>query len=241
MVLAGVLSDVGKENAQGEKVPDVSRFLTFKLAMRNIYNRYGCILIPDDSEHLNVVNTGAGFAVTSQGDSTEIIVGNSLQQVTWNVVTTNTAPINANDVEIFMSADGGYTWPYHIGTFPNNGSAAITFPNPDTTTTKARIKVKGANNVFFNVNKYNFTVTHSDGTDTAIAVYPSPTHNTLRVSSGNRGLLQGVIYNAVGQRAWSGTINGLRDIVVTAWARGVYIIKLRDIAGHKTVTKFVVD
>ncbi len=241
MVLKGVLSDAGNNNWEGESAPDVARFLTFRLAMRNIYQGHGCVLIPDDTIHLDVINTGSGFKVTSQGDSTLTYVGNSLQNITWDVAGTNAAPISAATVEIFMSEDGGYTWPHHIGTFPNTGSASVPLPNPDTTTTRARIKVKGTGNVFFNVNKYNFSVTHSDGTDTSIRIYPVPVKTTLRISSGNKGMLQFRIYNSIGRLAFSGEVNGIYDVPLQYWPRGMYLIRMIDLRGQKTVKKFVVE
>ncbi|MCD6010785.1 MAG: hypothetical protein K0Q79_647 [Flavipsychrobacter sp.] len=241
MVLAGKLSNAGKENAQGEKVPDTDRYLTFKLTMRNILNGNGCVLIPDDTIHLNVVNTGKGFKVTSQDDSTAVYYGGSTQEVKWDVAGTDISPISATSVDIYMSKDGGYTWPYYIGNFPNTGSALIPLANPDSATKLARIKVKGAGNVFFNVNKYNFSVTHSDGTDTAISVSPVPTHTNLRVASGNKGEQRFAIFDMAGREVYTGRVNGLLDIPVYEWPRGMYIIRLFDTQNRKTILKFVVQ
>jgi hypothetical protein len=241
MVLAGQLSNAGNNNNQGEKAPDVARYLTFRLTVRDIFNGLGCILIPDDTIHLDAINTGTGFKVTSQGDSTLVYVGSAPQTITWDVVGTNNSPINASNVDIYMSEDGGYHWPHHIGTFPNTGSASVPLPNPDTTTLHARIKVKGTGNVFFNVNKYDFTVTHSDGTDTTVRIYPNPVHSILRISSGNKGELQFRIYNDIGQLIYGGAVNGLYDISTDLWARGIYFIRLIDVKGRKTVKKFVVQ
>ena len=125
MVLAGILSNAGTENNEGEKSADVARFLTFRLTLRDIFQGNGCFLIPDDTVHLDVINTGQGFKVTSQDTHGLYYIGNSPISVTWNVVGTNAAPISAPNVDIYMSADGGYTWQYHIGTFPNVGSAIV--------------------------------------------------------------------------------------------------------------------
>jgi hypothetical protein len=140
-----------------------------------------------------------------------------------------------------MSGDGGYTWPWHIGTFPNTGSVWAPIYNPDTTIPQARIKVKGAGNVFFNVNKENFKVTHGDGAGSAIALYPSPAHTTVRLSSGNKGALQFVIYNATGREVTKGNVNGLFDIPVSLWPRGNYIARFLDTGNHRTDIKFVVE
>jgi len=241
MVLAGVLSNAGTEGAEGEKAPDTARYLTFGLTMRDIYLGTGCFLIPDDTIHLDVINTGSGFSVTSQNTTGNSMTGNSAQEITWNVANTNRSPINAASVDIYMSVDGGNTWKYHIGSFLNNGKALVTMPNPDTAVTTARIKIKGSGNVFFNVNSENFTVTHGLVTDTAILLYPVPAHTSIRVSSGNKGLMRGAIFNAVGQLVWKGDVNGELDIPVSQWARGLYIIKLADIQNKYTIRKFVVE
>ena len=242
MVLSDTLSNAGHENAEGEKAPDSARYLTFRLTVRDVFQGNGCFLIPDDTIHLNVINTGKGFAVTSQGDSTDVFVGGSSHTITWDVVGTDVPPVNAQNVDIYMSEDGGNTWPNHIGAFPNTGSVSVPFENPATSTTQARIKVKGNGNVFFNVNRYNFSITHHvDGGDTLINLYPNPTHHTLRVASGNKGLLNIRIYNSIGKEVYTGQVDGLLDIFVDLWPRGVYILKFEDADNHRTIRKFVVD
>ncbi|MBX2907673.1 MAG: Ig-like domain-containing protein [Taibaiella sp.] len=161
---------IGVYNHAGERMADTARYMTFKTVIRNIAAGMGAVLIPDDTVHLNVSSTGAangyaGFVVTSQGTTGIVYTGGSTQTVTWNVVGTNLAPVSAANVDIFMSVDGGRTWPYTVGTFPNTGTASITVPNPAATSTTARFKVKGSGNVFFNINSRNFTV--NPGTVTA--------------------------------------------------------------------------
>ena len=242
MVLSGILSNAGTEDAEGEKAPDTARFLTFQLTIRDIYQGNGCFIIPDDTVHVDVINTGKGFSVTSQNAPGTYYIGNDTATITWNVVGTNASPINTSNVDIYVSMDGGNTWQYHIGTFPNTGSALITMPNPDTNVIIARIKVKGTNNIFFNVNSTDFTVAHSlESTDTAIVVCPIPTHDILRMSSGTKGLLNAVIYNELGQQIWKGRINGETDISVSEWGRGVYFLRMIDTKNAVTIRKVVVD
>lgn len=158
-VLSGVLSN------SGEKAADTTRFMTFKTVVRNIFNGNGCFTIPDDTIHINAYTTGpgnayAGFRVTSQNTTGITYTGGSTQTVTWNVVGSNLAPVSCANVDIYMSTDGGLTWPYTVsgGPFPNNGTASIAVPNPPVSSTTCRFKVKGNGNVFFNVNSQNFTV-----------------------------------------------------------------------------------
>lgn len=156
-ILAGALSN------SGEKAPDTTRFLTFKTVVRSIRAGMGAIIIPDDTIHINAGTTGAangyaGFRVTSQNTTGIVYTGNTTQTITWNRVGTNLAPVSCANVDIFMSTDGGQTWAYTIGTFPNSGTASVTLPNPPVSSSTCRIKVKGNGNIFFNINSNNFTV-----------------------------------------------------------------------------------
>jgi hypothetical protein len=246
----------GATSTNGEKAPDTARYLTFKMVARDIINGTGCFLFPDDTVHIDAVSTGAtnayaGFKVTSQGSGTTF-AGASTQTVTWNVVGTNAAPVNAANVNIYMSKDAGNTWPYLLGTFPNTGTASVTVPNPATTSALCRFKVKGENNIFFNINKVNFTVTNTPGTgitgvnttavNNNINIYPSPANEVINISTDAAQHAEGIIYNTVGQAMWQGQISGLTTIAVRSWAPGVYYARFTDVAtGSKTVKSFVIQ
>jgi hypothetical protein len=254
MVLNGVLSDAGTNNNQGEKAPTVARTLKFRCTLRNIRNNKGCFTFPDDQVTLNAINTGAGFKVTSQSSVGTIYPGGSTQTITWNVVGSNAAPINAANVDIYMSLNGT-AWPYFIGTFPNTGSANVTVPNPATSSTTCRFKVKGSGNVFFNVNSANFTVTNNPSAPVTpasptgaelltaaaqdIKLYPNPASNTLYVATG--APMKAAVYNAIGQQVWEGSTAGETEIPVAHWARGIYIIVLSGDNKERTVKRFVVE
>ncbi|MBC7553804.1 MAG: T9SS type A sorting domain-containing protein [Taibaiella sp.] len=254
MVLAGVLSNAGTNGAQGEKVPDVARTLKFKCTFRNIRNNKGCFTFPDDLTTLTAVNTGGGFKVTSQAATGISYTGHSTQTVTWNVVNTNVAPISSANVQIYMSVDGGNTWKYNVGTFPNTGSANITVPNPGTTATSVRFKVKGSGNVFFNVNSNNFTVTYNSAFPVStgvsavsafsgdVKVFPVPASDMVHVNVGSHSNVQAIVINTMGQSVWQGTIDGQADISVAQWAKGVYHLRLIDTDNNAVIVKtFVVE
>ena len=241
MVLAGLRSNAGIEGAEGDKLPTVARYLTFKLTVRSILHGIGCFVFPDDSIHLDVVNTGSGFTVTSQNNDGLKYIGTSVQTVQWNVAGTNAAPINAVNVDIYLSVDGGNTWQYNLGNFPNNGLAVVTLPNPEKTISNARIKVKGSGNVFFNVNSKDFELINNPGIYGDIQVFPIPAKNSLTVVTGDKGTVQAVIYNSLGRLSWKGEISSITDIDVTRWPRGVYIMKLIDVKNEQTIKKFVLE
>ncbi|NDC41244.1 MAG: T9SS C-terminal target domain-containing protein [Chitinophagia bacterium] len=239
MVLTGNLSNAGTEGAEGEKAPDTARFLTFRMTVRNILNGKGCILVPDDTIHLDVVSnsTKRGFKVTSQGTTGVSYAGGSTQTVTWDVANTTASPVNAANVNIYMSTDGGLTWPYTVGTFSNTGTASVVVPNPAVTSGLCRFKVKGAGNVFFNLNMKNFTVTHNSSIPTTgvqplqtidqVKVYPVPATTFLNVEIPAQTTVMASLYNTVGQLVWQGKLADKTTIDVSAWAKGVYYLNLQ--------------
>jgi hypothetical protein len=79
-------------------------------------------------------------------------------------------------VDVFLSTDGGNTFPITLlSATPNDGTTQIVLPNITGTTN--RIMVKGTNQIFFDVNNANFTITGSGTVDTA-----APTTSTLYAS-----------------------------------------------------------
>jgi len=252
-VAEGYLNDAGVEENEGEKVPDCARFLTFRLTVRDIYAGNGCFLIPNDTVHLDVINTGEGFTVSSQADTGIVYEGGSIQTITWNLVNTPAAPISTDAVDIYMSVDGGAHWMYHVGTFENTGSAEITVPNPPATITTARFKVKGHNNVFFNVNRQNFTVTNNPhdsisayvaGTKpntTTLSVFPVPASGILHIQTGIASTTDIAIFNATGQEVWQGAVNSRKEISVTNWAKGVYYLIARSGKALLPAKKIIVE
>ena len=253
-VLAGTLSDAGVEGNQGEKAPDTARFLTFRLTMRNILNGNGCFLFPDDSIHLDAVQTPTktGFKVTSQNATGISYAGSSTQTVTWDVVGTNAAPVNAANVIIYFSTDNGATWATNLGTFPNSGTATVTLPNPSVDAPNCRFKVKGSGNVFFNVNLKAFKVTHNTGAPSSVGnvtplaasvkVFPVPATDMLNISTDVAATVKAVIYNSLGQVIWEGNVNGAEQVSVGTWARGVYHMQLLNTQdGDMAVKSFVLQ
>jgi hypothetical protein len=152
-----------------------------------------------------------------------------------------------------MSQNGGTTYQYFVGSFPNNGSASITVPNPATSTTTARFKVKGKNNVFFNVNSVNFKVDYNPLVPISynsasnvllpvneVNIFPVPATEVVHMTTTLAA--DAVVTNVVGQRVWTGRIDGKADLDVAVWSKGIYYVKLVDVAtGAQTVKQFVVQ
>ena len=78
--------------------------------------------------------------------------------VEWDVANTDGPEVDCQFVDIYFSADNGQTFPtLLIAATENDGSAVVRMPN--NITTAGKVKVKGHNNVFFNINRNNIRVT----------------------------------------------------------------------------------
>lgn len=107
---------------------------------------------------VTVDSTSGPFRVTYPNSSTTFLP-NSQITVTWDIANSNNAPVNAANVDIFLSTDGGLTWDMNsplLAATANDGSEVVTLPNIGTCT--ARIMVKAAGNIFFDISNQNFRI-----------------------------------------------------------------------------------
>lgn len=105
------------------------------------------------------VNDSAGpFRVTSQDEFEDPWLVNDTKTITWNVANTdNPTGINAQNVDILLSLDGGETFSeVLLENTPNDGQEDIVVP--DVTTANARIMVKASDNIFFDINEQAFAI-----------------------------------------------------------------------------------
>ncbi|HEX2901707.1 MAG TPA: proprotein convertase P-domain-containing protein, partial [Bacteroidia bacterium] len=111
----------------------------------------------NDTMTVRAVSTAGPFVVTAP-NTLVTWPATSTQNVTWNVANTTAAPVSCANVDIFLSTDGGNSFPITLATnVPNNGTASVTVPNNPTTT--ARVMVRGRGNIFFDISNVNFTIT----------------------------------------------------------------------------------
>ena len=159
----------------GELLPTYARAMNFRLSVRDNRLNGAAITNNDVLVAINVVNTTIPFAVTYP-NTTVSWTTTSAQTVTWDVASTTASPISCANVNILLSTDGGYTYPYTLATnVPNSGSAVITTPSVLTTT--ARVKVEGAGNIFFDISNANFTIVGGSSVLTSLSTNSiSPTN-----------------------------------------------------------------
>jgi hypothetical protein len=216
----------------GEKLPDTSRTMTFSVTERDVYQGWGAFNFPNDAITLNVAGGTGPFTVnTPLGGGSW--TGGTYQYVTWNVAGTTNAPISCSNVDILLSVDGGYTYPYTLAAAtPNDGSEAILVPQVHTSTSLARVKVKGTGNVFFNINDGPFDLNVnpagvSNALTDAIRVSPVPATSVLNVNiPAALGTVSARLVNPLGQELWRGPLHGSASVSVDGYPRGIYYLQL---------------
>jgi PKD repeat protein len=140
-----------------ERIPTYTRVMTFRCTARD--NRPNSGGVSFDTIGYNFTSLAGPFTVSSPNTTGDYWLSNSSQTVTWNVANTNASPVNCATVNIRLSIDGGFTYPYLLiaGT-PNDGSQAITVPAIPNSYTTCRVMVESVNNIFYDISNANFTV-----------------------------------------------------------------------------------
>ncbi len=236
---------VGKTSWKWEVVPSVARTMNFSLTVRDNVLNSGAT--SRDDVIITVDGNSGPFIVTSQTTATTLN-GNSTQTITWDVANTTASPVNATNVNILLSTDGGMTFPdILISNTPNDGTEEVVIPNH--TTTQARIKVEAANHIFYAVNSTNFSIDKvasvNDELFTNFNLYPNPSKGIITVSfdlqSSDKVFVElfdirgrkikGTEYNETGA-TFTKTLN------YQSVAKGLYILKIKN--GQNRISKKII-
>ena len=237
-VLAGLTTTSGLE-ISSEALPGVSRTLNFRLTVRD--NRIGGSANNTDDIVLTVDANSGPFAITSQNSAVTYAAGTT-QTINWAVAGTNANGVNCAIVDILLSTNGGATFPITLlSATPNNGVANIVIPNIAGSTN--RILVKGTNQIFFDVNNANFTITSSGPSDTT-----APTTSILSASgttTSSTSLSWTAATDNIAVTGYNVYQNGVLKTTVTTTSLAVsdlsastaysFYVKAKDAAGNLSV------
>jgi len=168
-VLSGELTEANpqetEDNTSWETVSTVGRALNFALTVRDRSETNGVGQFPQsDFDFMTVTVDGDSgpFAVTSQTTNETWNVGES-QTVTWDVAGTDTGSVNTSSVNIYLSTDGGLTFPFLAASnVANDGSHTFSVPPADGDSDQLRVMVEGNDNIFYAINSTNFSLQESE-------------------------------------------------------------------------------
>lgn len=144
-----------------ETVSTIGRTLRWGVTVRdrNLETPNGAGFTVQDEKIITVDSNTGPFQVLSQNNTTDLLwFSGSNQLIEWEVARTNQSPINTQTVTIYLSTDGGQTFPIRLlQNTPNDGNEWVEVPG-EIASSQARIKIVPDNNIYFAINTTNFTV-----------------------------------------------------------------------------------
>ncbi|WP_298517178.1 reprolysin-like metallopeptidase [uncultured Kordia sp.] len=193
----------GATSWQWEAVPNVARTLNFRLTVRD--NRAGGAANNSDDMVVTVNGTAGPFVVNAPNSAVTWNAGTT-QTVTWNVAGTTGNGVNAANVDILLSTDGGDTYPITLASnVTNDGSHDIVVPNNQGS--QNRIMVKGSNHIFFDISNANFTIAGQVTCNATVPTGVTVSSITAAGASVSWDAVQGatydVRYRATGTTSWT--------------------------------------
>lgn len=156
----------GDAGMLSEALSSVARTLNFRLTVRDNAPYNSTTLKVGQTAYTDMVvnvTAAAGPFLVSVPNTAVSWVSGTNQTVTWDVAGTTGNGVNSAFVDVFLSTDGGFTYPIQLANkVPNNGSTVVTVPNNTGTTN--RVMVKGYEHIFFDISNTNFTITTAPST-----------------------------------------------------------------------------
>lgn len=137
-----------------EVLPTYERNLTFRFIARDNHSDAGGASWAD--MNFKVDGNSGPFYIITPALPREYKVNEGVE-ITWDPANTTNQYVNCKYVDIYMSVDVGYTFPYLLKYHtPNDGKDTVYMP--DTLTTKAKFMIKGGDNIFFALGKYSNSI-----------------------------------------------------------------------------------
>ncbi len=154
--LADILAN---KTTKAELYPDTTRNYTFRCTVRdNNINGGGTVW---DEIKFKSTHTAGPFVMQYPNKASDTLSSSEYSILKWDVANTNKALVNAQNVDILLSTDGGLNFStVLLKNTPNDGSEGVIIPSNVTTST-ARIKIKPTDNIFFTISQKNFVVNPS--------------------------------------------------------------------------------
>lgn len=181
-VFPGLNSILNNQTNITEVLPSITRPLNFRFTARDNDITGGGVHWSDLA--LQCTAQSGPFKITSL-NSADTIPRSGFTYLTWQVANTNLPVVGCKTVDIYLSEDGGL----HFNTLlksqtPNDGGEWIQFP--DKPILQARIKIKGHDHIFFDINDTRLVTSANMSNKIQLAVFPD--QQTL--CAGSAGVFQ---------------------------------------------------
>lgn len=192
-----------------EVLPTVSRTMNFRTVVRDNSNGGGCNDHSDES--ITIDDNSGPFLVTYPNNPNTIWDVGQATGVAWDVAGTDVSPVSCDKVDIFLSINGGQTYPIQIADdVDNTGYAPIIVPN--NTTLVARVMVMCSNGTFFDISDNSYKIQLPTGindlkTNQSIESFYNNQNIELSLTNTLNGTYKVAVLNTLGQEVLNTTIN----------------------------------
>ena len=237
----------GSISSTWEVVPSVAREMNFSLVVRD--NATGGGNSARDDMKVTTVDI-TPFTVDGPSTNVEWLVGSN-QTLNWVVGATDQAPVNTQNVTILLSTDGGVTFPIIVAAnTPNDGSEAFVVPN--NTTSSARIMIVAVDNIFYNVNSTNFTISEATASIKDVSfegfnLYPNPSNGNfnLQFETASTAPVKLQLFDLTGRLVREMQFSNVaarfsESISFKNTAKGLYLLKIKN-GSKQTTRKLVIE
>ena len=237
----------GSISSTWEVVPSVAREMNFSLVVRD--NATGGGNSARDDMKVTTVDI-TPFTVDGPSTNVEWLVGSN-QTLNWVVGATDQAPVNTQNVTILLSTDGGVTFPIIVAAnTPNDGSEAFVVPN--NTTSSARIMIVAVDNIFYNVNSTNFTISEATASIKDVSfegfnLYPNPSNGNfnLQFETASTAPVKLQLFDLTGRLVREVQFSNVaarfsESISFKNTAKGLYLLKIKN-GSKQTTRKLVIE
>ncbi len=114
--------------------------------------------LAQDDMLITIIDGAGPFQTTNLAAAATVWKTGENVLIEWDVAQTDQSPINTQTVSIFLSDDGGLTFPHLLKSqTPNDGEAEIVVPE-GIATNRARVKIVADNSIYFTINPANFQI-----------------------------------------------------------------------------------
>ncbi len=172
---------VSNANSALEKLPTYTRAMDFRVTVRDNQPNGGGVSY--QQVNYDATALSGPFLVSNPNTNQMQWATDSLVTIAWDVANTDQTPVNCSQVNILLSTDGGYTYPYTlVSATGNDGQETLVlpfFPNEPTLITQARVMVESVGNIFYDISNADFSINNlpSSGLsnwEQGIKIVPNP-------------------------------------------------------------------